>query len=163
MNKKIDDRSRRRSRPVTKSGKKKIKRNKTAMFLSIFIVLILVLSSVYVVFSSFKNNDSNNGGDNSSASSDENKMIGTWKYTEYYEGQTIIGIITFLSDKSCEFSASSAGNTQTLSGAWYITGNNLVLSFEGVQPETNDYKFSDDNKTLTLTDDVGTVRVLTKQ
>ena len=48
---------RRRSRPVTKSSAKtKIKRNKPAMFLSIFICLILVLSGVYVIFSGFGNN-----------------------------------------------------------------------------------------------------------
>ncbi len=163
MNEKIDDSRRRRSRPVSKSGKKKIKRNKTAVFLALFIVLLLLLSSVYVVFSNFKNNNSNNGGENSSLLSDEEKIIGTWEYTEHYEEQTIIGIITFLPDKSCEFSVSADGNEQTLSGSWDITGNNLVLSFEGVPTETNDYIFSDNNKILTLTDDVGTIRVLTKQ
>ena len=51
--------SRRRSRDVTKpSVKTKMKRNKPAMFLSIFIVLMLVLSGVYVIFSGFSNNDS---------------------------------------------------------------------------------------------------------
>ena len=50
---------RRRSRPVTKaSSKKKIKRNKTAVFLAIFIVLMLVLGSVYVIFSTLGNNSS---------------------------------------------------------------------------------------------------------
>jgi hypothetical protein len=164
MDRKIDDGSRRRSRQVSKSGIKKVKRNKTAIFLVLFIVLILLLSSVYVVFNNINdNNNSSNGGENSSNHSDEEKIIGTWRYTESFEGQTIIGIITFLSDKSCEFSASSDGNTQTLSGSWDITGNNLVLSFEGVPTEINGYNFSDNNKILTLTDDVGTTRVLTKQ
>lgn len=61
MNKKIDNVSRRRSRPVAKSNvKTKIKRNKTAMFLAIFIVLMLVLGSLYVIFSSLGNKDSEN-------------------------------------------------------------------------------------------------------
>jgi len=49
---------RRRSRPVTKpSTKTKIKRNKSAMFLAIFIVLMLVFSGAYVIFSSFSGGD----------------------------------------------------------------------------------------------------------
>lgn len=164
MDKKVDDSIRRRSRPVTKPGiKTKIKRKKTVMFLVIFVVLILVLVSVYVIFSNFKNNNSNNDGENSSVLSDEEKIIGTWEYTEYYEGQTIIGIFTFLSDKTCDFSASSDGNAQTLSGTWEIKGNKLVLNFEGVPTETTDYNFSNNNETLTLIDDVGVTRVLTKQ
>lgn len=164
MDEKIDDSIRRRSRPVTKTGiKNRIKRNKAAMFLAIFVVLILVLVSLYVVFSNFKNNSSNNVVDNNSALSDEEKIIGTWGYTEYYEGQTITGIFTFLQNKTCEFSVSSDGNSQTLNGNWDITGNNLVLNFEGVPTETTDYKFSDSNEKLTLTDEVGTIRVLTKQ
>ena len=149
---------RRRSRPVTKPGTMtKFKRNKIAVFLLVFIVIILVLVSVYVVFSN------NSDKEDSSVLSDEEKIIGTWRYTESYEGQTIVGIFTFLEDKSCEFYASTGGNEQTLSGSWDIDGNNLFLSFEGVETETTDYVFSDDNETLTLTDSVGTVRVLTRQ
>ncbi len=51
---KEDSSSRRRSRPVTKpSAKTKMKRNKPAMFLAIFIVLMMLFSGLYVVFSSF--------------------------------------------------------------------------------------------------------------
>jgi len=47
-----DETSRRRSRPVTKKSKiKKIKRNKPAMALAIIIVLMLIFSGVYVIFS----------------------------------------------------------------------------------------------------------------
>ena len=159
MNDKASSGIRRRSRPVTKLGvTTKFKRNKIAMFLVIFIVIILVLVSVYMVLS-----NNSDDGENSSMLSDEEKIIGTWKYTESYEGQTIVGFFSFLEDKSCEYSASADGNTQTLSGSWDINGNSLVLSFEGVETETTDYVFSDDNETLTLTDSVGTVRVLTRQ
>ena len=161
MDDKKDSGIRRRSRPVTKLGvTTKFKRNKIAMFLVIFIVLILVLVSVYIVFSRFNDNSDK---ENNSVLSDEEKIIGTWRYTESYEGQTIVGFFSFLEDKSCEYSASADGNTQTLSGSWDINGNSLVLSFEGVETETTDYVFSDDNETLTLTDSVGTVRVLTRQ
>jgi len=58
MNAKIDTSSRRRSREVTKPNiKTKVKRNKTAMFLAIVIVLMFLLSSVYVVFNSFNSNN----------------------------------------------------------------------------------------------------------
>jgi len=52
--------SRRRSKPVKKrSTAKKLKRNKPAMFLSIFIVLMLVLSGFYIIFNSFTGTDDN--------------------------------------------------------------------------------------------------------
>jgi hypothetical protein len=163
MDDKIGSGIRRRSRPVTKLGvTTKFKRNKIAMFLVIFIVIILVLVSVYMVFSNFENDDSDKN--DSSMLSDEEKIIGIWKYTETYEGQTIIGIFTFLEDKTVEYSqALSGGTPQTLIGSWDITGNKLVLSFEGVEIETTDYVFSDDNEKLTLTDDGGITRVLTRQ
>lgn len=158
MDDKTSSAIRRRSRPVTKLGvTTRFKRNKIAMFLVIFIVIILVLVSVYIVFSN------NSDEEDNSMLSDEEKIIGTWRYTESYEGQSIVGFFSFLEDKSCEYSASADGNTQTLSGSWDINGNNLVLSFEGVETETTVFKFSDDNEKLTLTDSVGTVRVLTRQ
>jgi len=128
----------------------------------IFIVIVLVLVSVYVVFSRF--NDDTSDNDDSSMLSDEEKIVGTWRYTESYEGQTIVGVFSFLEDKSCEYSqALSGGTPQTFSGSWDIDGNSLVLSFEGVETETTDFKFSDDNEKLTLTDDGGITRVLTRQ
>jgi cyclophilin family peptidyl-prolyl cis-trans isomerase len=57
---------RRRSRPVQKKSKvKAIKRNKSAMFLAIFIVLMLVFSAFYVIFSSFKESDNSDNASNS--------------------------------------------------------------------------------------------------
>jgi len=55
---------RRRSRPVTKPSKvKKLKRNKPAMALAFIIILMLIFSSLYVVFSNF--GGSNNAKTNS--------------------------------------------------------------------------------------------------
>ena len=163
MDDKISSGIRRRSRPVTKPGTMtRFKRNKIAVFLVIFIVIVLVLVSVYVVFSRF--NDDTSDNDDSSMLSDEEKIVGTWRYTESYEGQTIVGVFSFLEDKSCEYSqALSGGTPQTFSGSWDIDGNSLVLSFEGVETETTDYVFSDDGETLTLTDSGGITRVLTRQ
>ena len=165
MDDKISGGVRRRSRPVAKSDMRtKIKRNKILVFFVIFIVLILVLVSVSVSLFNFENDNSGNGGGNGSVLSDEEKIVGTWRYTESYEGQTIVGIFNFLEDKSCEYSqALSGGTPQTFSGSWDIDGNSLVLSFEGVETETTDYVFSDDGETLTLTDSGGITRVLTRQ
>ena len=121
-----------------------------------------MLVSVYMVFSRF--NDDNSDNEDSLVLSDEEKIVGTWRYTESYEGQTIVGVFSFLEDKSCEYSqALSGGTPQTFSGSWDIDGNSLVLSFEGVETETTDYVFSDDGETLTLTDSGGITRVLTRQ
>ncbi|UCB58674.1 MAG: peptidylprolyl isomerase, partial [Thermoplasmatales archaeon] len=49
---------RKRSRPVVKQSKiKKIKRNKPAMALAIIIILMLIFSSVYVIFSNLGESD----------------------------------------------------------------------------------------------------------
>lgn len=58
MSKKNTSSSRRRSRPVKKpSAAKKFSRNKPAMFLSIFIVFILIASSAFAVFQFLGRND----------------------------------------------------------------------------------------------------------
>ena len=58
MNTKIETSSRRRSRAVNKPNiKTKVKRNKTAMFLAIFIALMFLFSSAYVVINSFKSDN----------------------------------------------------------------------------------------------------------
>lgn len=70
---------RKRSRPVTKkSTSYKLKRNKPAMFLSIFIVLIMVFSGAYVIFSNFGNNT-----DSSTSYQDDPEYIEALAGTNY--------------------------------------------------------------------------------
>ena len=58
MSAKHVDSDRRRSRPVEKvSVKKKMKRNKPAMFLAIFIIVMLLLSGLWVIFSSLNSDE----------------------------------------------------------------------------------------------------------
>lgn len=58
MNAKNVSSDRRRSRPVIKQSKvKKLKRNKPAMVLAIIIILMLIVSSLYVVFSNLGESD----------------------------------------------------------------------------------------------------------
>jgi cyclophilin family peptidyl-prolyl cis-trans isomerase len=74
---------RRRSRPVTKkSTTHKIKRNKPAMALVIIIILMLIFSTFYVVFSSFGNT---NGSNNVSTGSYKNDphYVSALAETEY--------------------------------------------------------------------------------
>lgn len=77
MSAKKNNSSRKRSRPVKKqSAAKKIKRNKSAMFLSIFIVIILVASSSYAIFqflggeTTEDNTDNTNIGENTDDNAD---------------------------------------------------------------------------------------------
>ena len=86
------------------------------------------------------------------------KIIGTWKYTESYEGKLITRVFTFLSDKTSKYSSSYVGGDVTkLDGTWEIKDNKSILTFEGVQPEIIDYKFSNRDKTLTITDHISTI------
>jgi cyclophilin family peptidyl-prolyl cis-trans isomerase len=65
MSAKKNNSSRRRSRPVQKkSMAKKIKRNKSAMFLSIFIVIILIASSSIAIFQFLGGEDTEDINDN---------------------------------------------------------------------------------------------------
>lgn len=64
MSAKIRESDRRRSRPVQKRSKvKAIKRNKSAMFLAIFIVLMLVFSAFYVIFTSLRESNEDSSVD----------------------------------------------------------------------------------------------------
>lgn len=58
MSKRRVSSNRQRSRPVSKKSKtSSIKRNKPAMFLAIFIIVMLVFSTFYVIFTSLSNDD----------------------------------------------------------------------------------------------------------
>jgi len=107
MNAKKDS-SRRRSRPVeTQSAVTKIKRNKPAMFLAIFIVLMLVLGSFYVILSSMTD-DSNNSDEISSYENDP-EYLSALAETNYpvavletSKGVIAIELYTDMAPKTCE-------------------------------------------------------------
>ena len=84
MSAKKNNSSRRRSRPIKKtSTAKKIKRNKSAMFLSIFIVIILVASSTYAVFQFLGGGDSNENGETNTTYQDDPEYLEALAETNY--------------------------------------------------------------------------------
>ena len=77
-----NDSNRRRSRPVERqSTTTKLKRNKPAMVLAIFIVLMLVFSGVYVIFSSM--DDSNNDSENMDSYENDPDYLSALAETDY--------------------------------------------------------------------------------
>jgi cyclophilin family peptidyl-prolyl cis-trans isomerase len=102
MNAKIDTSSRRRSREVTKPNiKTKVKRNKTAIFIAIVIVFMLIFGSLYVVLSSLTSkNDSIIPKKNSIAVI--NTSMGTIK-VELYEDKMPITTTNFIKLANANF------------------------------------------------------------
>ncbi len=75
---------RRRSRPVTKyKASHKLKRNKPAMALVIIIILMLVFSSFYIVFTSFDDGNGSNSGTSTSGYKSDPAYINSIAGTNY--------------------------------------------------------------------------------
>ena len=102
MNAKIDTSSRRRSREITKPNiKTKVKRNKTAIFIAVVIVFMLIFGSLYVVLSSLTSkNDSIIPKKNSIAVI--NTSMGTIK-VELYEDKMPITTANFIKLANANF------------------------------------------------------------
>ena len=94
-------------------------------------------------------------------SSDEEKIIGAWSYSSNYNNNTFSAIYIFLSNKTLDILAIYNGEPRTRKGTWSLTDNKLFMIFED-QTIPNDYKFSDNNTKLAITDSSGTA-VFTKQ
>ena len=94
---------------------------------------------------------------------DEEKIIGSWKGELTYEDVTAILSYTFLSDKTFFLHLTAQDETITRnSGNWKILDNKLVMTVEG-EMVTMDYIFSNNDKTLTITDPNNHVYKLTKE
>jgi len=50
-----------------------------------------------------------------------------------------------------------------VNGTWSFTDSKLLLTLEGQDTITSDYKFSNNNRKLTLTDGSGNIGIFTKQ
>ena len=95
--------------------------------------------------------------------SDEEKIIGTWVITELFEGNTITITYIFLVNNTYIVKSNYLDNISIFNGTWKIVDNKLVVTIEG-RTQTGNYKFSDNDKTLTITDIMSnTTKVLTKQ
>ncbi|MCK5031160.1 MAG: hypothetical protein KAR64_06810 [Thermoplasmatales archaeon] len=100
---------------------------------------------------------------NNSFKSDEDRISGTWVISELYEGSTRTITYIFLPDKTYEVIGTYKEDTESYNGTWEILDYKLVVTIEG-QTQTGNYKFSNNDKTLTITDNMSnTTTVLTKQ
>jgi hypothetical protein len=100
---------------------------------------------------------------NNSFKSDEDRIIGTWVISEIYEGSTRTVTYIFSSDKTYEVIGTYKEGTESSNGTWEILDYKLVVTIEG-RTQTGNYKFSNNDKTLTITDNMSnTTTVLTKQ
>jgi len=97
--------------------------------------------------------------------SDEDKIIGTWASSELFQGSTRNISIIFLSNKTFETVSTYKGETKIGSGTWRIVDDKLEIDITKptVSPSINDYNFSNNFNTLTITDSTGTKIDFTKQ
>jgi len=100
---------------------------------------------------------------NNSFKSDEDRIIGTWVISDLYEGSTRTITYIFSSDKTYEVIGTYKDYTESYNGSWKISDYKLVVTIEG-RTQTGYYKFSNNDKTLTITDTMSnTTTILTKQ
>jgi len=94
------------------------------------------------------------GCNENTSKSDEEKIIGTWTNRDMHDGSIESNSYIFYSNKTFKVIGSYESEVLNINGTWNITDNKLVMTAEG-ETKTADYKFSDNNKTLTLTDKNG--------
>jgi hypothetical protein len=97
------------------------------------------------------------------ASSIEEKLVGTWYFSEEVLNITRTLTYIFSPDKKYEIIHEYQNISESFIGTWKIEEDKLIVTIEG-KTITGDYKFSNNNKTLTITDtDSKLTTVLTKQ
>ena len=100
---------------------------------------------------------------NNSFKSDEDKITGTWVITDVYENSTLTITYSFLANNTYIVTRTYLDDILNFNGIWRIVDNKLVVTIEG-ETQTGNYKFSNNDKTLTITDNMSnTTTVLTKQ
>lgn len=93
----------------------------------------------------------------------EEKLIGSWFISEGFEGSTRTVTYIFSKDGSYEVSVAYKGDKESFKGTWKTEDNTLIVTIEG-ETQTGTYKFSNNDKTLTITDTIsGIYTELTKQ
>ncbi|MCJ7571693.1 MAG: hypothetical protein MUO82_07435 [Candidatus Thermoplasmatota archaeon] len=87
---------------------------------------------------------------------DEEKIIGSWTKRVMHEGSIESNTYIFYSNKTFKVTGSYENESLNINGTWNITNKTLYMTIEG-ETKTAYYKFSDNNKTLILTDKSGNV------
>jgi hypothetical protein len=119
--------------------------------------LIVISIFLILIFISFC------GCNENKLTEEEKRFIGSWK-GEFNVEEIITSLnYTFLSDKTYLLHVTAQGEIiQSSNGTWKILDNKLVMTFEG-EKVTMDYIFSNNEKTLSLTDPNNNVYELIKQ
>ena len=94
--------------------------------------------------------------------SDEEKIIGTWVYATTLNEEAVYVYYIFFLNKTFEVKFLYTGEDIRANGTWNITDNKLLITLED-ETISNDYSFSNNNKTLTLIESNGVKSVFTKQ
>jgi len=110
------------------------------------LVIVFITIIVYSYFEQAKEQVSN------VLNSDKDRFVGTWQNTT----QDVSTIIDFFSNGTCKY--------DIVSGTWDVKDAKLVIAFSNDYSRTYDYKFSDNDRTVSLTQTtVGVAQVFTKQ
>lgn len=94
--------------------------------------------------------------------SDKEKIIGTWIYATTLNESTVYVYYIFSINQTLEIIFLYTGEDIRANGTWNITNNKLIISLEE-ENIVNDYSFSNNDKTLTLTESNGIKSIFTKQ
>lgn len=127
--------------------------------LAILLILLMIVSAGFL---------SGCNEDKGTFQSDEEKLIGTWTYSINNNGTTINTSYVFLSNKKLEIlfsyyiNSSAIGDSIRSNGTWNITDNKLIMILENETVISN-YSFSNNDKTLTITESSGNTSVFTKK
>jgi hypothetical protein len=105
------------------------------------------------------------GCQENTSKSDEDRIIGAWIVSELFQGSTRNISIIFLSNKTFETVGTYKGETNIGSGTWRIVNDKLEIDITEpkVNKSINDYNFSNNFNTLTITDSTGITMDFTKQ
>jgi len=126
------------------------KKTKKSFFIIIVAFLVILLISISLFVGLNNRSDDTNEKYEKEDTEDFDKFIGSWE-----------GFWTTIT-----FSADSRISYEMYNGTWELKNGKLVTYISGEYfPEekiTYDYLFSNDNRTLTLTDEEGGVNVYTK-
>lgn len=102
------------------------------------------------------------GCNENTSKSDEDRFIGIWIYSIDLNNETISLTYDFLANKTFKMTTSSNDEVLTVNGTWDIKDNKLLITLEGQDAMTNDYKFSDNDTKLDIKYD-GFSMTFTKQ
>ncbi len=95
--------------------------------------------------------------------SNEDKIIGTWYFSGTYNNTTLNASYLFSTNKSFKVTTSYIDKIYTNNGTWNILDNQLFIILEDRKTITNQFKFSDNNTKLILTNSSGNIVVFTKK